>query len=299
MSEFHANSSDALLEKATHLLRGATLAEMPPGLVPATVEALANKASAAPPRVVPRRVVARLTGIAATLGVTVASIAILIMHGGPRVAFAQVLDNAKNADSVAFLFSQAPKQDVGQECECLAKGDKVRVKHSSGIVMVTDANTKKRLFLDATNKTAGVFTLTEHAVAEIATGMVEQLRQVRPADAERIGREVIDGKTTDVFRVAGIKLFAIDSRDGEMRIWVDADSMLPWRIELRIGTTRIATLRKLNWNVPIEPSLLSVEFPDGYAEQPEEVFQRQLRPNVEATQSLTAEEAFQKWRQGK
>jgi hypothetical protein len=171
----------------------------------------------------------------------------------------------------------------------------VRMEHSGGVVTICDTSTKKCLYLDVRNRTAGLFPLHEHVEKELGAGVVEQLRQVRPADAEPIGKELVDGKTLDLFRVRGIKLFGVDSRKGEMKIWVDPESMLPWRLEVRIGVTPVVTLCKLEWNVPIEPSLLSMEIPVEYSEQPEDVFRNRLRPQKESSQHLTPTEAFRNW----
>ncbi len=133
------------------------------------------------------------------------------------------------------------------------------------------------------------FDLHEHAIAELGPGVIEQLRQVRPDDAERIGKETIDGKVTEAFRVRGIKLFGVDSTEsgkGEMKVWVDPESMLPWRIELRAGATPFVTLHKLNWNVPVEPASLLVDIPDGYTEQRKEFFDKRLRPDRAHTRAL-------------
>ncbi len=151
----------------------------------------------------------------------------------------------------------------------LAAGTKYRLEHSSGIVIVGDRDSRKRLLYDSNNKSTGVFDLNEHAVAELGTGIVEQLRQVRPDEVEPIGKETIDGKSVDVFLVNGIKLFGVDSSKGAMKICVDPKSMLPWRIDLLVGKSSLVSLRDLTWNIHVDSASLQIQIPDGYSEQSE------------------------------
>ena len=236
---------------------------------------------------------AKVVALVATIAIMVTGFFALVLPGPAQVAFAQVLDNAKNADSVVFKLLEG-----GKKHKCMAQGSKGRVEHSSGIVIVSDSASRKRLLLDPAKKTAGVSDLPEHVAAELGQSLVEQLRQVQPDDAKPMGKETIDGKAVDLFRVKGINLFGIDSRDsgkGEMKIWVDPKSMLPWRIELLLGTSSIVTLREMNWNVPIEPSSLQIQIPEGYAEQSADIFEKRLNPDRAAASSKTPNEAFREW----
>lgn len=101
-------------------------------------------------------------------------------------------------------------------------------------------------------------------------------------DAERLRKEVVDDKEAEVFRVRRIKLFGTESDKGEMRVWVDTTTMLPLRIELRMGATPVVTLKEIKWNSAIDPSLLSLAIPDTYSEQPAEAVRRVLQPEPDA-----------------
>ena len=291
MNQPHNTTPDTLLDQATARLRNAATAELSCGLLSATVEAVSDNVTLS--RRVPNTgtMVTRASALVATIAIAVTAFVALVFPGPVHVAFAQVLDNTRKADSVAFTLIEGS----GNEHKCVVEGTKYRVEHSSGIVIVGDRESRKRLLYDPDNKTAGVFDLKEHAAVELGPGMVEQLRQVRPDDAEPIGKETIDGKTVDLFRVNGIKLFGVDSSKGAMKIWVDAKSMLPWRIELLVGKSSVVTLHELKWNAPVEPSSLQMQIPDSYAEQPVDAFEKRLRPDRETTRQLTPTEAFRKW----
>ena len=148
-----------------------------------------------------------LAAIAATVVFVVA------LPGLTQVAFGQVLENARNAKSVAFKLREG-SEAVGDEDRVLAEGTRYRVEHSSGIVIVGDSESRKQLLRDPKSKTAALSELSEHAADGIGIGVVEQLRQIQTDDAKTSGTETIDGKTLEVFEVKGVKLFGVDSERG-------------------------------------------------------------------------------------
>lgn len=244
------------------------------------------------------RLALRLGSLAATIVLALAAIAAMMMHGGARVALAQVIDKVKNADAVEFVFGPGNGEAADKQQKCVLQGDKARVQHPMGIVMIADKATNQGLYVNPKNKTAGRFSLHEHVAKELATNPITQLREVRTEDAERLRKEVLDGNEAEVFRVRGIKLFGTESDKGEMRVWVDSTTMLPLRIELRIGETPLVTFTEMKWNPAIGPELLSMEIPDGYSEQPADAFQKLLSPKADSDKVPTAAEAFRKWRRG-
>ena len=296
MSQYDGSIGNELLKEATQLLRDARGPDMPPGLVASTVNAIRNK----PMPVVRRRttagMVVRLGSIAATILLALAGVTALMIQGGARVALAQVLDKVKNADSVEFVLSPGSGEAADKDQKCMLLGEKLRVQHPIGIVMIADKEAKKGFYLDAKNKTAGRFILHEHLAKEFATDPITQLRQMRADGAERLSKEVVDGKETEVFRVRGINLFGMESDKGETRVWVDSATMLPLRIELRMGETPVLTLKEMKWGTAVDPSLLSQDIPGGYSEQAEDAFRKLLRPDADADKGLTPTEAFRKWR---
>ena len=298
MSQYKEAMDNHVLEEATQLLRDSRNLEMPPALIVSTVAAIRNR----PMPVVRRRTVGgwapRLSTLAATILLALASVAALWIHGGASVALAQVLDKVKGADSVEFVFVPGQGEAADKQQKCIFQGDKIRIQHSMGIVMISDKKTKQGLYLDPKNKTAGRFTLHEHVATELATDPIVQLQQARTADAERLEKKVVNGKAAEVFRVRGIKLFGVEDDKGEMHVLVDSTTMLPLQIELRVGETSHMTLKGMMWNPVIDPALFSMEIPDGYTEQPAEVFQKLLRPKLDEDKVLTPTEAFRKW-QGK
>jgi hypothetical protein len=289
--------SEAWLDEAIRRLRDAQVAEIPPDLVKSTTDAILSQPKLARH---PRRLgslVLRLSGIAAALLIGLATVAAFLMHSGERVAFAQVIDKAKRAESVELVLIPGRESGEKQGQKCVMQRDKVRVQHPNGVVWIADIKAKECLYLDAHSKTAGRFDLPADMVELWSQkNPMEQLRHVRSEDAEQLGTEVIDGKTAVLFRIRGVKIFEVDSDQGEMLVWVDAKSLLPSRIELRDGELRLMTLKNIRWDSAIDPSLFRIEIPEGYALQSEAAFQRMLRPQTDGNRVKTPAEAFREWR---
>lgn len=294
MSQYHDALGDVLLDQATQRLRDAAPSEIPSGLVDSTIAAIQNR-----PAPVKRTrglgaMGLRWSNIAA-LVVAMAGTAAVVMHRSASVALAQVVDKVAAADSVRFVLIYGSAVDEAKELQCVMQGTKARVQHPQGVVMLADTDSMECLYLDTKNKAAGRFKLPERVAVELAMNPVEQLRQARSEDAKPLGNELIDGKNAALFRVSGVKLFGTESDKGEMRIWVDSASMLPLKIEIRLGETPVVTFKNLTWNSAIDPALMRMEIPDGYVEQPEDVFRKLLRPGAAEQPRLTPTEAFRKW----
>ena len=298
MSEYNGSADSKVLEQATQRLRDACGMDMPPGLVASTVNAIKDKRMPVVRRRAAGGFMLRLGSVAATILFALAGIAFLITQGGAQVALAQALDKVKDADAVEFLVGPGRGDDVAKHKKCVLQGEMLRVQHPVGIVMIADRAAKKGLYLDDANKTACRFTLHEHIATEFAIDPITQLRTVKADGAERLSKEVVDGKETEVFRIPGINLLGAVSAKGETRVWVDAATMLPVKVELRVGETSIMTLSKIKWGPKIEPSLLAQEIPKGYSEQPEDDFRKRLQPPVDANRGLTPAEALRKWQEG-
>ena len=295
MSQIQKLTPEELLDQATCRLRDRPVADLPPGLLSATAEAIPRGVTltARVPGRQPR--VARRAVLVAAAAIAIVAVVTIVFPGAAQVAFAQVLENVKIAESMSFTLVEGSTR----QHKCIAAGTKYRLEHSSGVVIVGDRDSKKRLLIDADSKVAGLFDMSERDAEELGAGIVEQLRQVRPDDATPVGKATIAGKSVDVFRVDAIKLFGVDSSQrnkGAMKIFVQPESMLPLRIELLVGETAIVTLRDMKWNTAVEPSTLQLQIPDGYSEQASvEFFEKQLRPKDESFRALTPTEAFRKW----
>lgn len=301
MSADNGSSDSGILDQATQRLRDAYIRDMPPDLVASTVQAIRQRL---PPVSLERpagnpvgRGVLRNGGVAATVLVTLAAAMMLISQGGARIALAQVLDKVKDAESVEFVIGPGRGDDVGRQQKGVFHADKVRVQHPVGIVMIADLKEKKGLYRDDASKTACRFTLEEQFAMEFAIDPITQLRNVKTDDAEHLSNEIVNGQNAEVFRVRGIKLFGTQRDTGEMRVWVDAKSKLPLRIELRFGMSTIMTFKEMRWNSVIDPALLSLKIPDGFSEQPEDSFRQRLHPERESNKALTPTEAFRKQHQ--
>lgn len=270
-----------------------TLPSVAPAVIDQVVaDAAAPKATRARWESQSRAKMAALVTLAAVAATVVFAVT---LPGLTQVAFGQVLENARNARTVAFRLREG-SEAVGAEDMVLAEGTRYRVEHSSGMIIVGDSESRKQLLRDPNSKTAVLSDLSGRAANEIGIGVVEQLRQIQTDDARPTGTETIDGKTLEVFEVKRVRLFGVDSDKGTMNIWVDPKSELPWQIMLRRGSSPIVTLREIAWNVPVEASSFQMQIPEGYVEQAADELTRRLRPDRDPTaRPLTPTDAFRKW----
>ncbi len=121
-----------------------------PSVAPAVIRSVTSQATAldrtrSRPGFPVRPVFAKSTALVATAALVLA-VVILMLPGPVQVAFAEVLKNARNAHSVAFLLREGPAES-GNEHKCLAQGTICRVEHSSGIVILCDSDSRQQLFM--------------------------------------------------------------------------------------------------------------------------------------------------------
>jgi hypothetical protein len=285
-----------LLDDATRRLRDVQVPPLPPHLIDTTMAAIESEpVFASSPRGIGNRLL-QWSAIAASLVVALSVAAALLVNSGNHVAFAQVVDNAKKAESVEFVLIPGRVEAEEREQKCAFHGKRVRTEYPSGIVWLADASAMESLYLDAKHRTAGRFKLQADVAKEILErNPIEQLRHVRTEDAEELGKAVVDGKDAVIFRVRGIELFELKTDEGEMRVWVDSASLLPVRIELRFDEKTFVIIKKIKWNSVIDPALMRMEVPQGYAEQSLEDFKKLLAPRTNPGKTRTASEAFREW----
>jgi hypothetical protein len=296
------------LDRATEALRNAPIPDGPsPNLVASTVEAL-QSASIAPPSVSPPSVGGRYRGglsqrrrkmfrlvrystaaAAVMLLAVLAGWLFLIDH---PLAFADVVEQVKKAKSVTFV-TKMPSILQGREKGILQQkfyiqGDASRMEIPSAqegvqvppdappvlLAFIADAKQKKALQLDFVRKTAQIMKVDEKRWQEMAKGLanpVEQLRQLKDQEAERIGEEVLDGRKTQVYRLKKTDIFmGVRVTEPEVaKVWVDPKTSLPVRIAVerpadggKVET--VFSFEQFTWNESLDPDLFKLEVPKGF-----------------------------------
>lgn len=234
--------------------------------VKARAKALAQSTSAPPPQASPARSpVTRFVrwgvGLAATVAALFAGIAAL-MHQSSSALFAEVIEKVKAANTVRFEMITHFGQQPAQTATWYIDGTKVRIEHLQGQhAFILSAQS---IHFDHFNKRAEPLPHPERLPENV--NLVGQLRQAVARDAELIGEETIDSRTTRVYRVAKVNILGIQG-DAEMLVWVDAESELPAKIVIRDTDPKHPTefrAEKFAWNEPLDPKLFSTAVPAGY-----------------------------------
>jgi hypothetical protein len=125
-------------------------------------------------------------------------------------------------------------------------------------ILIIDLNSAKMLTLDPESRTA-VYIDIQGPLQEGTKNFLEFVRKVvtdlKDMPAEKLGQRDIDGR----------KAIGFLARDPNVKltIWADAQTALPIRIELLFGQT-LYILKNIEFDVPVDESLVSMEPPVGY-----------------------------------
>jgi hypothetical protein len=288
-----------LLEQALAALREAPVADGPsPRLVASTVEAL--QTAMIPPDVVRLRERRRKMFRIARYSTTAAAVALLVigaaglflMDRTASLAFAQVVENVKNAKCVAFV-TKIPTIVEGSRMGTLqqkwyVQGDVYRMELPSAqedvqappeappalMAMIADFKQKKALQIEFNRKTAKWIKGDDKMWLKMAKSFanpIEQLRQLKGDDAERVGVEELNGRKTEVYRLKKTDIFmGLRLTGGETaKLWVDPKSGLPIRIAVeRPADSKekapLVVFEQFRWNEPLDTDLFKLVVPKGF-----------------------------------
>jgi outer membrane lipoprotein-sorting protein len=292
------NQAPDSLEQAIAAFRSIPVSEgPPPQLEAATIEVLQSSARSHGDRLDKRRKlmfrIARYGSVAAA-AVIVAGLAgwLFLLDRTAAHAFADVVENVKNAKSVTFVTKmptiiQGTKkgtlrqkfyvQEDVYRMEIPSAQEDVQVPPDAPpivAVLIADAKQHKVLMLDMVNKTASKIEADEKTWQEMAKAFadpIKQLRQLKDQDAERIGPALWEGKKTEVYRLKKTDIFmGMTVTPPEIaKLWVDLASGLPVRIAIerpaddgKVET--IFSFEQFAWNDSFPPDWFKLEVPKGF-----------------------------------
>ena len=207
--------------------------------------------------------VVRYGGVAAAI--VVIAFWMLMDRAAERV-FADVIQNVKQASSVQFTMTSQFGHQPEIPGKMYIEGDRLRVEQFAGmLIAVADIGQKRTLYLESRRKLAQSVEVDKR-FSERFANPVEQLRSVKPKDAERIGEEYLMKRLTQVFRFSKVDLFGIHGK-GEMLVWVDPTDELPVKIVIHDPNPKSEfkiQFENFEWNKPLPPELFALTIPDGY-----------------------------------
>ena len=222
----------------------------------------------------------KLTQLAAAAGVAVAAL-VGSQFLGSTVPFADVIKPILNARTVVLDYVIGEGPDA-LEMHDIVIGSRIRrtmsnmdmTKILDPMVRSTLSNMDMTMILDLED--ARMLTLVSLGVTKIAsyndiqgTGLegtrsvldfvrnvVSKVKDNPDADIQDLGEKEINGQKAVGFYVKGPNV--------DLTIWANKKTSLPIRIEITEGKTSTVVIKNIEFDVPLEESLVSMEVPAGY-----------------------------------
>jgi outer membrane lipoprotein-sorting protein len=191
-------------------------------------------------------------------------IAALVLFGsGSQFSFAAVQEKMGKTQSV--MFKLTTKVDPGAPPEIdrmlvLADGLS-RIERPNGNYTVMDMKNGKAVLVVRQDKKAQIF-----LGLNVPSGVnpYELLRSVVNGTSKRLADEVIDGRKVSVFRTEIMEQKAVPRQ--LWKVWADSETKLPIRMEpIPQNDKEPMAIYDFVFDQPLEPSLFSLDPPEGYA----------------------------------
>lgn len=243
-------------------LSDTTSAEMDQKVIGDALQALADSKETTSADAVPNtwRIImkSRITRLAAAAVIAISALFGLGRFFGGTVTFAQVIKPILNARTLVFDFIVG-EEETGPVIHDIVVGNRIRRTFSNmETILILDLDNDKMLTLDPATKSA-VYIDIKGLIGEQTRNLMEFVRnavaKLEGHEVEKLGKRRINGSDAVGFRVS--------SHDEEVTVWANARTAIPIRIELIYGQTRYI-IRNIEFDVPVDESLLSVDVPDDY-----------------------------------
>jgi outer membrane lipoprotein-sorting protein len=261
------------LERTTGALRDTPVRDgPPPPVVVSTIEALCLLD--APLETVclgeRRRLafrIARYSGaVAAVMLLAIAAAWFFSIDRSAGMVFAQVLENAKKAESWSYLAGGKINDKPLATFRQYVAGDRLRIQYESGGSNVVDLRQKKGLILDPKRKAALEYPIDEKTAADLKNRMSQLFKLLEGKDARRVGTERVNGHKVVTYQVnvqetaAGLWAYpgAINT------VLVDLETKLPVRVEIKWPCGDFILYDEFTWNEQFSPDLFQLRVPQGY-----------------------------------
>jgi hypothetical protein len=206
----------------------------------------------------------KITKLAVAVVIVIAAITGLHFIGSPlkaNVTFADAIKPILNARTIIFD-GVIGKDENGLVIHDIVIDNKIRRTMSNmDAVMIIDVDKAKMLVLN--HKTEGaVFIDIQGPLQEQQRSFIEFVRQclkdVNNMLVEQLGSQKIDGLDAVGFHSKNL--------NGGITLWADPKTAKPTRIEIQMGQT-LYILKNIEFDVPVDESLVSMEVPADYTLQ--------------------------------
>jgi hypothetical protein len=213
----------------------------------------------------------KITKLAAAAVVVVAALIGMHFIGNPfgsNVTFAQVIGPILNAQTAVFDIIVGNEEDNNPVIHDMVMGSRIRRTMSNvpDVVSIIDLEKGKILVLTTPTKDAvyidlkGLPSIPNYM--DRLRNVITQLQDSPDFSVEELGEQDIAGQKLIGFHAANPKL--------DVTIWADPRTALPVRIEQMEGQMKVIC-RNVQFDVPMDQSLFSMEVPEGYKLQQTEL----------------------------
>lgn len=210
-----------------------------------------------------RRFIMRSPFARVTIAAGAVVAALLIWPAGPTgVTFADVIRPILDARTVV-VDTIVGRDETAPAVHDVVRGSRIRRTASNmANVMIIDLDNGKMLTYDPETKGAAYIDI-QGPLQEGTRDYLGLVREVvtrldeRPdLPVQELGEQKVDDRKAVGFRV--------NEENMTLTIWADPETRLPVRIEMLRGQLSLI-LKNIEFDVPIDDSLVSMEVPDGYA----------------------------------
>lgn len=179
--------------------------------------------------------------------------------------FAQIVEPILKAKTIAFDMIVGPKDD-GIVMHDRIKGSRIRrtLSNMPNQTMIIDTENSKMLVLN--EEKGGVKTATyidtEGPLQEGQKNFLAFIREVIIKIKDHPGFEPT---SLDTHQIDGRKVigYAADSETEHIKVWADAETLLPVRVELGVGQEAYV-IKNFEFNISLPDAQVSMEVPQGY-----------------------------------
>ncbi len=203
----------------------------------------------------------RWSKLAVAAAIIVAVLIGLQFVGGSSVTFAQAIQPILNASSAVFDIIVGVEEPNSPVIRDMVVGSRIRrtISNIPGNVSIIDLESKRILTLTEEKKEAAYIDLKGLPeipnYLELLKNTIVRLQDSPHFVVEDLGTREIDGR-----EVVG---FLAKHPQVEVTVWADSKTGLPVRIESKEGQLNVIC-RNMQFDVPIDDSLFSMDAPEGY-----------------------------------
>jgi outer membrane lipoprotein-sorting protein len=268
MNDRNHDHSEDLLDRAAEALRSmATPAGPPAELARATIERLHSQTKTpdlvrlAKRREKMLRIARYSTALAAGLLIALALGTLAILNHTTPAAFAGVLENVRQADSLTFTNKQKIGNNPTLEVKGYLQREHFRWELQGVLAFVADFEAKSVVELNLIAKTATGRPFPKGDNHPFANP-IQAIEHAKPDDAKLVRTETLDGKTVDLYEMNKID-FMGSRGDGTTSVWVDRKTGLPVKILLddpgdKPGSSVRLEFDDFEWNKQLDEKLFKI-----------------------------------------